>query len=744
MNIKTQTLSFKITFLLVVTLLATSAILLTTNYFEAKNRFLENLKSEADYIKKQYDFQLNEKLKNLSIALEILSNSEDILKLVESGDRDNLREKLYPLYLNKLKKDYGISQFQFHTPNNYSFFRVHEPDRYGDDLSKFRATVVKANAEKIQVSGLEVGKFGAGLRNVVPLNYKGSHLGTLEFSASLESILDFVSKAVGAEYSISIFDEVFSKTNREKQSNDLIVDNLIYYHSSDPENLEILKDYKVSEEITLTEHSDDMHVVFSFPIEEFDGSKIGYFTIFKDVSDVYSAIWQDFLIKLIVMLVITFVVALFLTTRLRQELIKPVNSLHKAAMKIANGNYDFNLTVKKADEIGQVRQAFNDMIENVRVKQKELLDEKESIQTRINQAVAESDRQKSYLTQSVAVLLNGMDKFADGDLSVKLDVTSNDEIGRLYEGFNKTVVNIGRLVNQLIDVIETITRSASQISSATEEIAAGANQQSAQTNEVAAAVEQMTKTIYETSKNAVTASQNAKSSSNSAQTGVNRIVKAKEGMGRITGSSQETAKVIEGLAQKTDQIGEIAQVIDDIADQTNLLALNAAIEAARAGEHGRGFAVVADEVRKLAERTTKATKEIADTIRAIQVETKKASESMLDAKDAVVSGNKLNDEVEDALKSIYESAQQVAIEIDQVAAASEQQSSTSEEISKNIEAISTVTNETAKGIQEIATTAEDLNSMIEQLHSLVQQFNLDNTNKSKQLNAYSNNKYLTN
>ncbi|HOJ36940.1 MAG TPA: methyl-accepting chemotaxis protein [Ignavibacteriales bacterium] len=161
-----------------------------------------------------------------------------------------------------------------------------------------------------------------------------------------------------------------------------------------------------------------------------------------------------------------------------------------------------------------------------------------------------------------------------------------------------------------------------------------------------------------------------------------------------------------------------------MADQTNLLALNAAIEAARAGEQGRGFAVVADEVRKLAERTGKATKEIAEMIREIQIDTKEAVHAMDKGIKEVDAGKELVNKAGEELQKIIQETNVVADLITQVAAANEEQSATSDEITKNLETIDKVMAETSSGIHQIAMATEDLNRLTSTLRDLIRQFKL--------------------
>jgi PAS domain S-box-containing protein len=340
--------------------------------------------------------------------------------------------------------------------------------------------------------------------------------------------------------------------------------------------------------------------------------------------------------------------------------------------------------------------------------------------------ITEIKDKEEYLARSTQELLKAMDQFSNGDLTVNLKPKiKDDDIGKLFRGFNTTVKNIKNLIHELSDAISATASASTQISSSAEELSAGSQEQSTQTADVASAIEEMAVTVIETTKNVTVAVDSAKEAGQTASDGGQVIQNTIEGIESISDVVTEAASAVELLGSSSVKIGDIIGVIKDIAGQTNLLALNAAIEAARAGEHGKGFAVVADEVGKLAERTINATKEIAETIENIQLETNKAVSSIRIGKEEAVKGKDFAFEASESLKMIISKTETVIEQINQVATASVQQSTTAEQVSRNIETINSVGQESTHGVQQIAGAAEDLNRLTEGLQEIVYMFKFD-------------------
>lgn len=317
------------------------------------------------------------------------------------------------------------------------------------------------------------------------------------------------------------------------------------------------------------------------------------------------------------------------------------------------------------------------------------------------------------------------ENIADGNLSVKeIETKTEDEIGILGRALNKMKNNLKDMISKVKESAGEVSMGSENISMLSDSASSGAEKQTSQLTQVVTAVEEMSSTVAEVAKNSADAASSANKAKKSAIVGSEIVQSSIEGMERIEKSVAGSAKTIEELGKSSNQIGEIVAVIDDIADQTNLLALNAAIEAARAGEQGRGFAVVADEVRKLAERTTKATKEIADMIKKIQKDTSDAVSAMNEWNREVKNGVELSNRAGDSLKEIVGLVQNVTDMINQIATATEEQSAASEEITSNIEDIAKVSKDTADGASKSSESAKDLKRLSENLQKLVEQFRL--------------------
>jgi methyl-accepting chemotaxis protein len=332
------------------------------------------------------------------------------------------------------------------------------------------------------------------------------------------------------------------------------------------------------------------------------------------------------------------------------------------------------------------------------------------------------------VTEGVSVL----SLLAGGDLTHRVVKEYSGEHRKIKESINQVAESLEQAISEVREAVKATADAANLISSSTEQMAAGAQEQTSQTSEVATSIEAMTKTIMENSENAQETVRVAKDAKSAAEAGGEVVKETVNGMRRIAVVVERSGETVKELGRSSDQIGAIVNVIDDIADQTNLLALNAAIEAARAGEQGRGFAVVADEVRKLAERTTKATKEIALMIKKIQADTTGAVSSMEEGTKQVRDGIALADRAGQSLSDIVTVSQRVTDMVLQIATASEEQSTSSEEISKNVEAIATVTGQTATGTEQIARTAEELNRLTDNLQHLVSKFIVRNTRSDRE------------
>lgn len=451
---------------------------------------------------------------------------------------------------------------------------------------------------------------------------------------------------------------------------------------------------------------------------------------------------------LIVCVIIATLIGIAIGVILTLSITRPVNRIVNTAKKIAeedlvslsdalvagsNGDLSNSveikteeIAVKSEDEIGILGQAFNKMIEKLKVSGKAFVQLKNSLEMVSDETIMlATEALEGHLTvrgdlkkfkgtyrdmvdgfnktldavvEPIKETNEVLQKVAERDLTVRVKGDYKGDMEKLKTACNTTIDNLDDALQQVSQGTEQVASASQQISAGSQSLAQGANQQASSLEEISSSLEEMASMTRQNAENAEKAKALAGEANHNASQGRQAMERMSESINKIKESSDQTAKIV--------------KTIDEIAMQTNLLALNAAVEAARAGEAGRGFAVVAEEVRNLAQRSAEAAK---NTANMIEDSVKNADE-----------GVRIVDEVAKSFAEITEGNAKVDNIIAEIADASKEQAQGIDQINSAVAQMDKITQQNAANSEESASAAEELSSQAEELQSMVSQFILSN------------------
>ncbi|ADR18169.1 methyl-accepting chemotaxis sensory transducer [Calditerrivibrio nitroreducens DSM 19672] len=647
---------------------------------EIINKIIEK---DTKDIELTFNTVVDESLNGIKKTVELIATNQEYAKYAAEQNREALL-KLLGGYYKSIRSD--ISQFQYHTPDAKTILRFHLPEKYGDDLRGFRKTVVKANQTKQPVIGFEVGVGGPGLRVVYPVFYSGTHVGSVEFGAEINSILSKLQKQFHIEYSIGIKDDVFKRAKRKDSDKDFKKDGLVYYTFQGEKIKDIINQFNGNKLYNINEKK---YYAFAIPFVDFSGESVGHLLVAKDYTDLINNNLTQ-LYKTMVVLIILSALVLILLFVLINNIMKTVKSFVNIAKELAHGDGDFSK---------RIPQRYADFATITGINDSNLLQKMKDKPCWLIIG--------DYAEERVCPILRNNQARSCEDCKV-FNAHCTDEICQMSTWFNifievteRSFIKVMRKVTGLVENAPIMWQSVYKLTDKNEK-----NSQMAM--QTATAGEEMSSTIAEISNGVDEMRNKSNETQHLAIEGSRLVAESTTYSDDVQNAFSNLKSNIDELIANANRIGAVVGVINDISEQTNLLALNAAIEAARAGEHGRGFAVVADEVRKLAEKTQKSTKEIEHMIREMQFKVKNVGKDVEGSSSSVQKQYEIAQKTQEGFNVILSSIDELNQTINTIATALEEQTKATAEIAQSMTNISESTSSSIDNIKDLTTKIQSI------------------------------------
>ena len=328
------------------------------------------------------------------------------------------------------------------------------------------------------------------------------------------------------------------------------------------------------------------------------------------------------------------------------------------------------------------------------------------------------------INASVSRLVRSLRDIAsgEGDLTSRIEISAQDEIGDVVHWFNLFIEKLHRNIGEVVSTTHPLAELSANLGSLTSETSDITGKQNRATEQTSLLVDEMVASVQEVSGHAGSAAREATEADQAAKEGRSIVKDTVQSINDLAGEVEHASEVIRKLEADTANVGSILDVIKSIAEQTNLLALNAAIEAARAGEQGRGFAVVADEVRTLASRTQDSTQEIQAVIEQLENAAQSAVAVMDSSKTRATASVGQAARTDESLQAITAKVESITLMNTQIADATERQTQAASSIKHNVLGIKETSSEAMTSMQKVEQASRSLSDISNTLQSVAGQF----------------------